>query len=87
MNETTGPEHGGRAFLATVLIVIGIAWMTLTGLCTASVLVSALIGNFSLEALGAIPVLAIIGVICIGPGWLIWKAGRALQRRRNGADR
>lgn len=87
MNKATGPLQSGRSFFATILIVFGIAWMTLTGLCTASVLVSSLIGNFSLEALGAIPVLALIGIICIGPGWLIWMAGRALKRRRDGAGR
>lgn len=85
MNDPSPPSKSGGSFFAVVLIVIGVAWMTLTGLCTASVLISSIIGNPSLELLGAIPALIIIGVICIGPGWLIWKAGKALKRRGNGA--
>jgi hypothetical protein len=87
MNDPSQTAPRGRSFVATALIVFGIVWMALTGLCTASVLVSSLIGNLSWEWFASLPVLAIIGVICIGPGWLIWTAGKALKRRRNGADR
>lgn len=84
MTEPNGTKSGG-GFFATILIVVGIAWMTLTGLCTAGVLISSIIGNPSFEMLGAIPVLALIGAICIGPGWLLWMVGRSMKRRRNGA--
>ncbi len=83
MSDPTQPQSGTRGFLATVLIVLGILWMTLTGLCTAAVFVSSLFQGDPLGLLGAIPTLLLIGAICIGPGWLIWMGGKALRGRRN----
>ncbi len=82
MSDPNAAKSGG-GFWATALIVIGILWMTLTGLCTASVVVSAALGGDQLGLLQSMPMLLIIAVICIGPGWLIWQGGRALRRRRN----
>jgi hypothetical protein len=79
MNEPA--QSSTRAFFAAVLIVIGILWMTLTGLCTAFVAVSSILGDPA-GLLGAIPALLVIAVICIGPGWLIWMGGKALRGRR-----
>lgn len=86
MNEPSGPAKGSRAFFATILIVVGILWMALTGLCTAGVLISSIVENPSFEMLRVIPLIAVIGAICIGPGWAIWMAGRWLKQRRNGAS-
>lgn len=80
MNEPA--QSSTKSFFATVLIVIGILWMSLTGLCTALVAISSILGDPA-GLLGAIPTLLIIGALCIGPGWLIWKGGKALRGRRN----
>lgn len=79
MNDPAEPSS--RSFLATALIVIGLLWMTLTGLCTALVGVSSIVGD-PRNFLGVIPSLIFVAVLCVGPGWLIWKAGKAMRRRR-----
>lgn len=79
MNEP--PRSATRSFIASVLIVIGLLWMALTGLCTAMVTISSLLSDPA-GLFGAIPTMLIIAVICIGPGWLIWMGGRSLRARR-----
>jgi hypothetical protein len=83
MSDPVETRSGARTFFATALIVIGLLWMALTGLCTASVAISTLLQGDPLGFLGAVPVLLVIGALCIGPGWLIWLAGKALRGRRN----
>ena len=80
MNEPTQPST--RSFFASALIIIGLLWMALTGLCTAGVMVSALFQGDPIGLLNSIPFMLIIAVICIGPGWLIWVGGKALRGRR-----
>ena len=72
-------QRGDRSFIATVLIIIGVAWMALTGLCTVAITLSDL---FVPEAL-------LIGALCMLPGVLIWLLGRWLRQRKRqaGEDR
>lgn len=83
MSDASGQAPAGRSFLATVLIVLGLVWMTLSGLCTGAVIVFSLAQGDVRALFNSMPVLALIAIICIGPGWLIWQAGRWLARRRN----
>jgi hypothetical protein len=83
-------EHkpSDRSFVATVIIVIGIAWMSLTGLCTAVFAITSLFGGAGLvEGLALTPLFALVGAICILPGFLIWLLGRWLRNRKQKAAR
>jgi hypothetical protein len=83
MTEPDAQAPASRSFIATALIVLGLIWMTLTGLCTAVFMIPAIFTSG--EGVAVIPSALFIAVICIGPGFLIWQAGRFLSRRRNGA--
>jgi hypothetical protein len=81
-------EHkpSDRSFVATVIIVIGIAWMSLTGFCTAFFTVTGLFGGGGVsELLTGLPIIALVGAICTLPGFLIWLLGRWLRNRRKRA--
>lgn len=93
--DEAGEEKAGSGFAATVLVVLGIVWMALTGLCTAlfagsSILSSVLQiisgengpGSGLFGLLQSIFALLLIGVICIGPGYAIWRLGVWLGKRR-----
>jgi hypothetical protein len=80
--------QSNRAFFASVLIVIGLIWMTLTGLCTAGFLVWAFSGGGTLAAgdfLNWTMLIVAGGVGSAFPGLIIWLVGKALKRR-TGAD-
>ena len=78
------PNANG-SFSATFLIVVGIAWMALTGLCTAGFAVSSFFGgaNDLANIISVLTFVLIVGAICIAPGLVFWLIGRALKRRRS----
>lgn len=86
MSESSG---GGAGFIASILIVVGILWMALAGLCSGAVIFSSMQGggqDFG-NLLGALPVVLGFGTAGAAPGLLIWLGGRALRNRRNSAGR
>ena len=80
--DDAGAKPGDQSFIATVIIVIGIAWMSLTGLCTAVFAVGGLISTGANDLLSLLPMIAVIGWFCMFPGFLIWSLGRWLRRRK-----
>jgi len=79
-----GARSGGRMFIATVLVVVGVLWMALAGLCSAAVLISSFMGQPQIEQLfSVLPIVLLFGTIGAAPGMLIWLGGRALWKRRN----
>lgn len=86
MSESLG---GGAGFIASILVVVGILWMALAGLCSGAVLFSSMqggeldLGNL----LGALPIVLAFGTAGAAPGLLIWLGGRGLRNRRNSAKR
>lgn len=63
-----------RGFWATLAVVIGLLWMTLSGLCTTILVVSILTNGSGAFLLGVWTVA--IGGFFFGMGWLIWSLGR-----------
>lgn len=77
------PMPSDKSFIATVIIVIGIAWMSLTGLCTAFFTVTGLLAPGGMaDMLTGLPIIALVGAICTLPGLLIWLFGRWLRNRK-----
>ena len=89
MTDSSG--GGGAGFFASILIIVGILWMTLAGLCSGTVLVSAFMSGEAgrnIEGfLSAVPIVLLVGTAGALPGMLIWLGGRALRNRRNSANR
>lgn len=82
MDETNPGSN--RSFIATFLVVAGLIWMSLTGLCTAGFVVSSFFGG-SMRLSDLFSVLAfvlVVGVICFAPGFLMWIGGKALRGRK-----
>lgn len=75
-------NSGTRAFLATALIVVGILWMTLTGLCTGVFFVQSFQQGNVGAGIGMIPLFLVILTICVLPGFLLWLGGKGLRDRR-----
>lgn len=77
----------GRSFFATALIVVGVLWMTLTGLCTAGFVVSMFGAGApgGAETLNVLAFVLFVGAVCFAPGFLIWLGGKALRRRKSAA--
>jgi len=84
MSEFT-PKSGGLQFVATFLIVIGLLWMALAGLCSAAVFFSSLSSGNLADIMSALSIVLLFGAIGAAPGLIIWVIGRALRGRRNGA--
>lgn len=78
-------KGGGLQFVATVLIVIGLLWMTLAGLCSAAVFFSSMMTGNLADIMSALSIVLFFGAIGAAPGLIIWVIGRALRGRRNGA--
>jgi len=89
MTDSSGPSTGGGSFFATVLIVVGLLWMALAGLCSGAVLFSSLMGgDLRLsDLMSNLPIVLIFGTIGAAPGLLIWLGGRGLRNRRNSERR
>ena len=85
MTDSSGPSTSGRSFFATILIVVGILWMALAGLCSGAVLFSSFRGGELRlgDLLSSLPIVLIFGTIGAAPGLLIWLGGRGLRNRRN----
>lgn len=83
-NGAAPTNRSGRGFLATVLIVLGVVWMALTGLCTAaySIMTLTSTGGSADERFGWFTVFFVFGVVLIAPGFIMWLIGRWLARRR-----
>jgi hypothetical protein len=84
MNDPT-PKRGGLDFVATALIVIGVLWMALAGLCSAAVFFSSMMSGDIAGMMSALSIVLFFGAIGAAPGLIIWLIGRALRGRRNGA--
>ncbi|MEZ5996546.1 MAG: hypothetical protein R3C25_12435 [Hyphomonadaceae bacterium] len=73
-------KHEPQYAKLNALIVLGVAWMLLSGACTAVVAVPALFSRYG----GWFGVLGLlVGVVSFGIGLAIWLAGRANQKRRD----
>ena len=81
MNE---PAGGGpseiRRFIGLVLIVIGLSWFTMSGLCSAAFLVGLFTegGDFR-EALSIVPMILLVGGFSCGIGFAVIVIGRAMR--------
>lgn len=89
MNDPSPPSKSGGSFFAAVLIVIGLLWMALAGLCSGAVLFSSFTGgDFRLgDLMISLPIVLVFGTIGAAPGLLIWVGGRGLRNRRNSERR
>ena len=69
MTDSSGPSTGG-SFFATVLIVVGLLWMALAGLCSGAVLFSPFMGgDFRLgDLMISLPIVLVFGTIGAGGG-------------------
>ena len=76
--------QSNRAFFATALVVIGLIWMALTGLCTAGFIVSTFFGGATdiPEIMSVLTFVLMVGALCIAPGFLLWLGGKALRQRK-----
>ncbi len=74
------PSEARRVF-GLILIVLGILWMALSGLCTAVGLFFTVPASFGQYGNASFMFLAIVpGGISIAIGWAVWLGGRALKR-------
>lgn len=76
-------------FFATIFVMIGLIWMTVTGLCTGSVaLWTGFINGADYfggregigEFLDNFAFVLAIGAACFAPGLVFWLIGKALRR-------
>lgn len=77
-------EHqpSAAALLGTIMMIIGVLWMTLSGLCSALVLVAAVFNGAPVGVLQWIGIVTIVGGLSLLIGALIWRGGKALRGRR-----
>ncbi len=79
MSSEHGPSAGG--LFGTLIMILGVLWMALSGLCSALVAFSAIVNNEDQGMLQGLVVVAVIGGGSMFIGWLTWLGGRALRRR------
>ena len=78
------PAAGGpgeiRRFIGLILIVIGVFWLAVSGLCSAAFLVSLFIGGGDFrEALSIVPMILLVGGFSCGIGFAVIAIGRAMR--------
>ena len=72
--------HEIRRFIGLVLIVVGVLWMGVSGLCSAAALVMMpLMGGDMRELLSSLPMVLLIGGFSGGLGFAVYAIGRALR--------
>jgi hypothetical protein len=70
-------------FIGLILIVIGVLWLALTGLCSAAFFVTLLTEGADLrEALSILPMILLVGGFSAGMGLVALIVGRALRPSR-----
>jgi hypothetical protein len=79
----TEQSPDARRLIGNVLIVLGVMWMVLSGLCTLGGLSITVSLAASQPSAWALPFfLAIIpGAISIGIGWLVYRGGMSMRRK------
>lgn len=82
----TEQRSAGGSVIGTIILVIGVLWMTLSGLCTALFAwLSFDMGRAKIEdILGVMPLVLGVGGASAFVGWLIWSLGKSLRRRPRG---
>ncbi|MEQ1753714.1 MAG: hypothetical protein ABL973_06240 [Micropepsaceae bacterium] len=79
------PEHSSddspvRRFFATALIVLGVLWMSASGLCSAWMLGHLLSENAApRDLVDAMPMILAIGGFSLGLGFVVYVVGKSLR--------
>lgn len=69
-----------RRFLSLVLIVVGVLWMGVSGLCSAAFFVTLFTDGADLrEVLSILPMILLVGGFSAGIGLVVFIVGRALR--------
>ncbi len=80
MTETPPPPPDVKRIIGLVLIVVGLLWTALSGLCSAGfVLMLFTEGGDVREALSIIPMIVLVGSFSVGIGFVVYIVGRALR--------
>ncbi len=80
MTEASPPPPDIKRIIGLMLIVVGLLWATLSGLCSAGfVLMLFTEGGDLREALSIIPMVVIVGGFSIGMGFVVYIVGRGLR--------
>lgn len=75
-------RSSSAALLGTIIMIVGILWMTLSGLCSALVLVGEVFDGDPGGILQGVGIVTIVGGVSLLIGTLIWRGGKALRGRR-----
>lgn len=75
-------RSSSAALLGTIIMIVGILWMTLSGLCSALVLVGEVFDGDPGGILQGVGIVTIVGGVSLLIGALIWRGGKALRGRR-----
>lgn len=80
MSEQPATPSPIKQFIGLMLVVVGVLWMTASGLCSLGFLVMIFPEASDLrEVLSILPMIVIIGGFSLGIGFVLYIVGRALR--------
>ena len=74
------PPSSLKRMIGLALIVLGLRWVTASGLCSAAFFITLFTEGGDLrEALGIVPMIVLVGGFSAGIGFVVYIVGRALR--------